>query len=30
MLQDVVTAIRNKCTIDELGFRRERYRGPPL
>ena len=25
MLQDVVTAIRNKCTIDELGFRRERY-----
>src|SRR5947209_11867229 len=24
MLQDVVTAIRNKCTIDELGFRRER------
>ena len=29
MLQDVVTAIRNKCTIDELGFRRERYRRPP-
>ena len=25
MLQDVVMAIRNKCTIDELGFRRERY-----
>ena len=25
MLQDVVTAIRNKCTVDELGFRRERY-----
>jgi error-prone DNA polymerase len=25
MLQDVVTAIREKCTIDELGFRRERY-----
>jgi error-prone DNA polymerase len=25
MLQDVVTAIRNKCTIDELGFRRERF-----
>uniref|UniRef100_UPI0035CBFE54 error-prone DNA polymerase n=1 Tax=uncultured Sphingomonas sp. TaxID=158754 RepID=UPI0035CBFE54 len=24
MLQDVVTAIRNRCTIDELGFRRER------
>ncbi len=24
MLQDVVTAIRNKCTIDDLGFRRER------
>jgi error-prone DNA polymerase len=24
MLQDVVTAIREKCTIDELGFRRER------
>jgi error-prone DNA polymerase len=24
MLQDVVTAIRRKCTIDELGFRRER------
>ncbi len=23
MLQDVVTAIREKCTIDELGFRRE-------
>ncbi|MFC7499059.1 error-prone DNA polymerase [Enterovirga sp. GCM10030262] len=25
MLQDVVTAIRNKCTIDDLGFRRELY-----
>jgi len=25
LLQDVVTAIRNKCTIDDLGFRRERY-----
>jgi len=25
MLQDVVTAIRNKCTIDQLGFRRERF-----
>jgi error-prone DNA polymerase len=25
MLQDVVTAIRNKCTIDELGFRRQRF-----
>jgi error-prone DNA polymerase len=24
MLQDLVTAIREKCTIDELGFRRER------
>ena len=24
MLQDVVTAIRTKCTIDDLGFRRER------
>jgi error-prone DNA polymerase len=24
LLQDVVTAIREKCTIDELGFRRER------
>ena len=24
MLQDVVTAIRHGCTIDELGFRRER------
>jgi error-prone DNA polymerase len=24
MLQDVVTAIRHKCTIDALGFRRER------
>ncbi|HEY8592389.1 MAG TPA: error-prone DNA polymerase [Sphingomicrobium sp.] len=25
LLQDVVTAIRNKCTVDELGFRRERF-----
>jgi error-prone DNA polymerase len=25
LLQDVVTAIREKCTIDELGFRRERF-----
>jgi error-prone DNA polymerase len=25
MLQDVVTAIRHKCTIDDLGFRRELY-----
>ncbi|MEO5772662.1 MAG: error-prone DNA polymerase [Sphingomicrobium sp.] len=25
MLQDVVTAIRNKCTIDQIGFKRERY-----
>src|SRR3546814_12752157 len=25
MLQDVVTVIRHKCTIDELGFRRELY-----
>jgi error-prone DNA polymerase len=25
MLHDVVTAIRNKCTIDDLGLRRERY-----
>ena len=24
-MQDVVTAIRHKCTIDELGFRRERF-----
>ncbi|MEH3101352.1 error-prone DNA polymerase [Sphingomonas adhaesiva] len=24
-LQDVVTAIREKCTIDELGYRRERH-----
>ena len=24
MLQDVVTAIREKCTIDDLGYRRER------
>jgi error-prone DNA polymerase len=24
MLQDVMTAIREKCTIDQLGFRRER------
>ncbi|HEX2764421.1 MAG TPA: error-prone DNA polymerase [Allosphingosinicella sp.] len=25
MLQDVMTAIREKCTIDALGFRRERH-----
>ena len=25
ILQDVVTAIRHNCTIDELGFRRERH-----
>ncbi|WP_166039796.1 error-prone DNA polymerase, partial [Sphingosinicella sp. YJ22] len=25
LLQDVVTAIREKCTIDALGFRRERF-----
>src|SRR3546814_2146766 len=25
MLQDVVTCIREKCTIDELGDRRERF-----
>ena len=25
MLHDVVTAIRHKCTIDDLGFRRERF-----
>ncbi len=25
MLQDVVTAIRNKCTVDDLGFKRERF-----
>ena len=25
MLQDMMTAIREKCTIDELGFRRERF-----
>jgi len=25
LLQDVVTAIRHKCHIDELGFRRERH-----
>src|SRR5437868_849195 len=25
MLQDVVTAIREHCTIDQLGFRRERF-----
>ncbi|WP_114953610.1 error-prone DNA polymerase [Sphingosinicella terrae] len=25
LLQDVVTAIRHKCTIDDLGFRRERF-----
>jgi error-prone DNA polymerase len=25
LLQDVLTAIRHKCTVDELGFRRERF-----
>ena len=25
LLQDVVTCVREKCTIDELGFRRERH-----
>ena len=25
ILQDVVTCIRDGCTIDELGFRRERH-----
>jgi error-prone DNA polymerase len=25
LLQDVVTCVRERCTIDELGFRRERY-----
>ncbi len=25
ILQDVVTCVRHNCTIDELGFRRERY-----
>jgi error-prone DNA polymerase len=25
LLQDVMTCIRERCTIDELGFRRERY-----
>ena len=25
LLQDVVTAIRNKCTVDALGFKRERF-----
>src|SRR5205085_8212266 len=25
MLQDVVTAIREHCTIDQLGLRRERF-----
>jgi error-prone DNA polymerase len=30
MLQDVVTAIREKCTIDELGLRRERNAGRHL
>ena len=30
MLQDVVTAIREKCTIDELGLRRERHIGRHL
>ena len=28
LLQDVVTAIREKCTVDELGYRRERQRRP--
>ena len=27
LLQDVLTAIREKCTIDQLGFRRERHAG---
>jgi error-prone DNA polymerase len=27
ILQDVVTCIRHNCTIDELGFRRERHAG---
>jgi len=27
ILQDIVTCIRHKCTIDELGFRRERHAG---
>ncbi|WP_298809323.1 error-prone DNA polymerase [uncultured Sphingomonas sp.] len=30
MMQDVLTAIREKCTIDELGFRRERNAGRHL
>jgi error-prone DNA polymerase len=30
MLQDVVTAIREKCTIDDLGHRRERHAGRHL
>ena len=30
MLGDVLTAIREKCTIDELGFRRERSAGRHL
>ncbi|MES2753457.1 MAG: error-prone DNA polymerase [Pseudomonadota bacterium] len=30
MLQDVVTAIREKCTIDDLGYRRERNAGRHL
>jgi error-prone DNA polymerase len=30
MLQDVVTAIRLKCTVDTLGFRRERHAGREL
>jgi error-prone DNA polymerase len=25
LLQDVLTCIRHRCTIDELGFRRERH-----
>ena len=30
MLQDVVTCIREGCTIDQAGFRRERYAGRHL
>ena len=30
MMQDVLTAIREKCTIDDLGFRRERNAGRHL
>ena len=25
ILQDVVTCIRHQCTIDDVGFRRERH-----